>query len=282
MVAGDLGEVRSVQASFGFNDDAAQSPRLQQRALAGGALLDIGIYVVQLATLAFGDRDPVSIHASGMRRRPLLRTRSSHSARLAYDGGRFAQARSTPMASTLMSLLSWTTEKGAWRASLPPSGAICRTRRPSAAARAPPRSRRPSGPRPISPSPRLTAHQTPRSGPPRRARTRGSKRSPTRPSHRRTRQPTSATRWVSCGGDHFWNPAGRHSDVVRPESATFAYEGGRFPQVHEARAACAAVRGGQAGRERARKMFGPDESLRIMRVLDEARRQLGVVYPSDK
>jgi len=42
---GTLGEIRSVNVSFGFND-TEMIPRLHDPALAGGALLDIGIYCV--------------------------------------------------------------------------------------------------------------------------------------------------------------------------------------------------------------------------------------------
>ena len=62
---GDLGEIRSVNVAFGFNNDAEQTPRLQLPSLGGGALLDIGIYIVQLASLAYGEVNPSSVHASG-------------------------------------------------------------------------------------------------------------------------------------------------------------------------------------------------------------------------
>jgi len=62
---GALGEVRSVNVAFGFNNDDGQAPRLQLPELGGGALLDIGIYVIQLGSLCFGEQAPTSIHASG-------------------------------------------------------------------------------------------------------------------------------------------------------------------------------------------------------------------------
>ena len=53
-----------VHCSFGF-DDREGVPRLQRRELAGGALLDIGVYAVQAASLAFGQRDPRKVSACG-------------------------------------------------------------------------------------------------------------------------------------------------------------------------------------------------------------------------
>ena len=45
-----------MQCSFGFNNDADQTPRLQLPELAGGALLDVGIYVVQARRAGATDR----------------------------------------------------------------------------------------------------------------------------------------------------------------------------------------------------------------------------------
>jgi len=57
IAAGEIGEVRMVQASFGFRDDAAS---LFDPALGGGSLLDVGVYPITLAHLAFG-RQPARI-----------------------------------------------------------------------------------------------------------------------------------------------------------------------------------------------------------------------------
>ena len=48
---GAIGDVRMVQASFGFRDD---SPALFDPRLGGGSLLDVGVYPITLAHLAFG------------------------------------------------------------------------------------------------------------------------------------------------------------------------------------------------------------------------------------
>lgn len=57
IAGGAIGEVHMVQASFGFRDDA---PTLFDPALGGGSLLDVGVYPVTLAHLAFG-RQPARI-----------------------------------------------------------------------------------------------------------------------------------------------------------------------------------------------------------------------------
>lgn len=60
---GVLGEVRSLQASVGFVTPYDPAGRLWNPALGGGALLDIGIYAVDLARLLLGD--PSGVQASG-------------------------------------------------------------------------------------------------------------------------------------------------------------------------------------------------------------------------
>lgn len=58
---GAIGEVRSVQAAFGFTLGDPANVRFDP-ALAGGALLDVGCYPVSLARLVFGRR-PVRVSA---------------------------------------------------------------------------------------------------------------------------------------------------------------------------------------------------------------------------
>lgn len=60
---GVLGQVRSLSAAFGFVADQDPAGRLWAPELGGGALLDVGIYPVDLARLLLGD--PLSIRASG-------------------------------------------------------------------------------------------------------------------------------------------------------------------------------------------------------------------------
>lgn len=60
---GALGEVRSVRACFGFAAPYDPDGRLWNPTLGGGALLDVGIYLVDLARMLLGD--PVAIEAHG-------------------------------------------------------------------------------------------------------------------------------------------------------------------------------------------------------------------------
>uniref|UniRef100_A0A8D0H9W6 Trans-1,2-dihydrobenzene-1,2-diol dehydrogenase n=1 Tax=Sphenodon punctatus TaxID=8508 RepID=A0A8D0H9W6_SPHPU len=60
---GAVGEVRMVQATFGV--PISGTPRIVEKELGGGTLLDIGCYCVQLACMAFGREKPESIVASG-------------------------------------------------------------------------------------------------------------------------------------------------------------------------------------------------------------------------
>lgn len=58
--SGALGEVRMAQADFGFRAAANPESRLFNPQLGGGALLDVGIYVVQFASMVLGE-PPVDI-----------------------------------------------------------------------------------------------------------------------------------------------------------------------------------------------------------------------------
>lgn len=52
--SGAIGELRMVQANFGFRSEGDESSRLIAPELAGGSLLDVGIYPIALASLFFG------------------------------------------------------------------------------------------------------------------------------------------------------------------------------------------------------------------------------------
>ena len=60
---GALGEPRALHAAFGFAADQDPTDRLWDPALGGGALLDLGVYTVDLARLLLGD--PVQVQARG-------------------------------------------------------------------------------------------------------------------------------------------------------------------------------------------------------------------------
>jgi predicted dehydrogenase len=61
---GDLGQVRSIHASFGFAAPFDPQGRLWNRDLGGGALLDLGVYTVDFARLLLGDPDRVEATGS--------------------------------------------------------------------------------------------------------------------------------------------------------------------------------------------------------------------------
>jgi len=52
--SGAIGDVRMVQADFGFRTDVNPQGRLFNPALGGGGLLDVGIYVLSLASMLLG------------------------------------------------------------------------------------------------------------------------------------------------------------------------------------------------------------------------------------
>jgi predicted dehydrogenase len=52
--AGELGELKFLQADFGFKADYDPKGRLFNRELGGGTILDIGIYPIFLSLLLLG------------------------------------------------------------------------------------------------------------------------------------------------------------------------------------------------------------------------------------
>ncbi|WUS96740.1 Gfo/Idh/MocA family oxidoreductase [Streptomyces sp. NBC_00708] len=60
---GAIGEIRTVQADFGFAGDLGPGHRLRDPALGGGALLDLGVYPVSFAHLLLGEPDRVQADA---------------------------------------------------------------------------------------------------------------------------------------------------------------------------------------------------------------------------
>ncbi len=88
LAAGEIGEVRMVHADFGFRADFDPEGRLFNPGLGGGALLDVGVYTVQLASMVFGG-PPTQIAAMAT----MSQTGVDEQAALlfGYDGGRLAQ-----------------------------------------------------------------------------------------------------------------------------------------------------------------------------------------------
>ena len=62
--AGAVGEVRMVQADFGFRTKVIPDHRLFDPALGGGALLDVGIYPISLAHMILGTPDHITSMAA--------------------------------------------------------------------------------------------------------------------------------------------------------------------------------------------------------------------------
>jgi predicted dehydrogenase len=59
VAAGEIGEIRTVSADFGFRADLPPTHRLRAPELGGGALLDLGVYPVSFAHLLLGEPDSV-------------------------------------------------------------------------------------------------------------------------------------------------------------------------------------------------------------------------------
>lgn len=93
---GAIGEVKSLQADFGFRAEFKPEGRLFNPALGGGSLLDIGIYPLFLATTLFGKPSRVKVLAH------LGSTRVDEqcSVSLGYENGALATLHTTLLAST--------------------------------------------------------------------------------------------------------------------------------------------------------------------------------------
>jgi predicted dehydrogenase len=85
--AGEIGQIRYVSADFGFQKPYDPSGRLYNPALAGGSILDVGVYPLFLALYLLGRPDDIAVKAQ------LAPTGvdESCSITLQYDGGVFAQ-----------------------------------------------------------------------------------------------------------------------------------------------------------------------------------------------
>ncbi|MCL2763184.1 MAG: Gfo/Idh/MocA family oxidoreductase [Treponema sp.] len=61
LTQGLIGEIKMVQANFGFNAHYDPKGRLFDPHLGGGALLDVGIYPLSLISMVFGGKKPLDI-----------------------------------------------------------------------------------------------------------------------------------------------------------------------------------------------------------------------------
>jgi predicted dehydrogenase len=103
LAQGAIGEARMLYADFGFRTDFNPQHRLFSPAMAGGALLDVGIYPVSLAAMIFGIPERIVSAAS------LGQTGvdEQNAAIFSYSGGRIAVVSSatrtsTPQEATIM------------------------------------------------------------------------------------------------------------------------------------------------------------------------------------
>ena len=87
LAAGTLGDVRMLIADFGFRREFDPESRLYKMELGGGALLDVGIYPISMASLVFG-RQPEKIQSTAH----LGQTGSDEQAAMlfSYPGGKIA------------------------------------------------------------------------------------------------------------------------------------------------------------------------------------------------
>ena len=86
---GRIGAVKHVNAMFSFRHDPLTQRRLVDPKLGGGALLDVGLYVLNFASMVFEGEQPESIHAWGQLTEE--GTDELATVTLVYKGGRIAQ-----------------------------------------------------------------------------------------------------------------------------------------------------------------------------------------------
>lgn len=93
LAEGVIGEVRTVRAHFSIDGlDFALDHRLRNQALAGGALLDLGVYPINFAAIVFGEQ-PVRIQSSAVIGDTGVDDRSFYM--FEYESGRRAQLSSS-------------------------------------------------------------------------------------------------------------------------------------------------------------------------------------------
>ncbi len=85
LAEGVIGEVLTVKADFSITGEFSAEHRLKNKALAGGALLDLGIYPITFAAIVFGEQ-PVRIQSSAVIGETGVDDRSFYL--FDYEGGR--------------------------------------------------------------------------------------------------------------------------------------------------------------------------------------------------
>ncbi len=88
---GTIGNVQCVQANFSLNRELPDSHRLNNKALAGGALLDLGIYPITIADIVFGEL-PINISSHHIKTHTGVDKNSFYT--LEYASGAIAQLSS--------------------------------------------------------------------------------------------------------------------------------------------------------------------------------------------
>ncbi len=112
---GVIGEVRMVMADFGFRCGWDPEGRLLNPALAGGGLLDVGVYTVSLASMILGQ--PVSV--AGLADIGKTGVDEQAGIVLSYEGGRLAVLATgvqttTPHEATILGTDGWIRLHGGW------------------------------------------------------------------------------------------------------------------------------------------------------------------------
>lgn len=63
LAQGEIGEVKMVRSEFGMPLHGV--PRVMQKELGAGTMLDLGVYCLQLTCMVYNGEKPESIHATG-------------------------------------------------------------------------------------------------------------------------------------------------------------------------------------------------------------------------